>query len=233
MRIVICEDNNEERKILENYIKIWADERKIIVDLLYYHNAEEFLFAWPDIVVDLIFLDIKMKNISGIKLAEKIRENDKNIIIIFTTNFSQYVLKGYDVDALHFLIKPLSLSKIISVLNKAYNIWYSCEKEIIIVTNNFGQVKLFCGSIYFVKMYSHIAELHTETEIFKIRKTSEELIKKLPSHFVRCHRSYIVNLLKVDCVYKNSVLLSTGEELPISRNNSKYVKDTFVRLFKE
>lgn len=235
MRIVICEDNSVEQENLANNIKDWSDIKKIDVDLLCFNNAEEFLFAWPDIVVDIIFLDIKMKGISGIKLADKIKKISKNILIIFITNFPQYSLKGYDVDALHFLVKPVSSVKLNSVLDKAYGIWSSHEKDAIVVTpqNDCGQIKLFCGDIYFIKMNSHKAELHTENQIFEIRKTVEELIKLLPPHFVRCHRSHIVNLLKAECVYKNYILLSTGEKLPVSRNQSKYVKDTFVRLFKE
>ncbi len=232
MRVVICEDNNDEQKCLVSAINEWADTKQIKVNLLCYNCAEEFLFVWPDIVADILFLDIKMKEMSGIKLAEKIRENDKNILIVFTSNFQQYSLKGYEVDALHFLVKPLSSVKLTAVLDKAYDIWYSREKDVVLVTNEFGQFKLFCRNIYYIKMDSHIAELHTENEIYEVRKTTEGLMKLLPSYFIRCHRSYIVNLLKVDCVYNNSLLLSTGEKLPISRKNAKDVNDTFVGLFR-
>lgn len=233
MRIVICEDNLNEREGLASVIKGWADVRKIDVDILCYSNSEEFWFAWPDIAVDAIFLDIKMKDVSGLELAEKIRKYDKDMLIVFTTNFREYSLQGYNVDALNYLVKPILSSKLISVLDKAYDIFCSRIKDVILVTNDLAQIKLFCGNIYFIKMNSHTAELHTDTEIFLIRKTVKELIQLLPSYFVRCHRSYIVNLYKVDIVYKSFVVLSTKDKLPISRNKSKYVNDAFVRLIGE
>lgn len=233
MRIVICEDNNEEQECLASAIKKWSDVRKINVDLLRYGNAEDFQFVWPDMVVDIIFLDIELKRMTGIQLAEKIRKIDKNVLIVFVTGFTQHILKGYDVDALNYLIKPLSSDKLNSVLDKAYGIWCAREKDAIIVKNDDGLIKLFYGNLYYIKMNSHTAELHTESETFKIRKTTKELREILPSYFVRCSRSYMVNLIKVDCIYENSLLLSTGEKLPISRNNAKYVRDVFVRLFKE
>lgn len=232
MKIVICEDNKPEQKQLEKSIKNWADASEVNIDILCYCSAEEFLFAWPDTIVDVIFIDIKMKEMTGLKLAEKIREVDKNLLIVFITNHLQYSTKGYDVNALHFLVKPVSTDKLFSVLDKAYNIWSSSEKDIIIVTNDSVQVKLHCGDIYYVKMNSHTAELHMKKQIFEIRTTAEEMTKLLPYYFVRSHRSYIVNLFKADCVYKDIILLSTGEKLPISRKNSKYVNDAFVRLFK-
>lgn len=233
MLIVICEDNNSESEYLLTAIKAWAGIRQIKVDLLRYRSAEEFLFVWPDMAVDIIFLDIVMKKMSGVNLAEKIREFDKNVLIVFVTGFTQYMLNGYDVSALHYLIKPLSSEKLNLVLDKAYQIWYSHEKDAIIVKNDYGKVKLFLGNIYYIKKNSHIAEMHTENKIFKIRKSTKELMELIPAHFIRCHRSYIVNLLKVDCVYENALLLSNGEKLPISRNNTKCVKDAFIRLFKE
>lgn len=233
MKVVICEDNTIEQKQLAKCIKMWAVESEVYIDIQCYGSAEEFLFAWPDTIVDIVFIDIKMKEMTGMKLAEKIRQVDKNMLIVFITSYPQYSTKGYDVDALHYLVKPISAAKLFSVLDKAYNIWVSCEKDIIIVTSDSGQVKLHCSDIYYIKMISHTAELHTKQQIFKIRITAEEMAKLLPSNFVRSHRSYIVNLLKADCVYKDSILLSTGEKLPISRNNFKYVNDTFVNLFKE
>lgn len=233
MRIAICEDNLNEQIRLSDAIKDWANARKEQIDILCYRNAEEFIISWTDLSFDLAFLDIQMKNMSGIQLAEHIRCSDKNMLIVFVTGFSQYVLKGYDVDALHYLIKPLSPTKLIPVLDKARIIWRSKQKEVLLVSVGSGQMKLPIGSIFYISMISHIAEIHTYDEMYEMRKTAAELNKILPSHFMRCHRSYIVNLLKADCVYRDSIILSNGSKLPISRNNSQLINDEFVRLYME
>jgi DNA-binding LytR/AlgR family response regulator len=233
MRIAICEDQDAEQARLTNAIKDWASARKVQVDILCYSNAEAFIVAWPDMSFDLAFLDIQMKNMTGIQLADFIRQTDKNMLIVFVTSYSQYVLKGYDVNALHYLIKPLSSAKLLPILDKAHVIWRSRQRDVLLVANGTGQIKLPFGNIFYISMWSHIAEIHTDGDAYELRKTALELSNQLPSHFIRCHRSYIVNLLKADCVYKDSIMLSNGKKLPISRNNSKLVNDAFVRLYTE
>jgi DNA-binding LytR/AlgR family response regulator len=233
MRIAICEDNPKEKERLEAAIKDWAQARNTQADIVYYTSAEAFLMAWPEMSFDLAFLDIQMKNMSGIELAETIRRTDKNILLVFVTSFTQYVLKGYDVAALHYLIKPLSAAKLLPVLDKAQMIWRSRQSDFIMVSDGNGQIKLPYDSINYIAMISHTAVIHTNDKTYDLRKTAAELIEILPPHFVRCHRSYIVNLFKADCVYKDSLILSDGTKLAISRNSSKQVGDAFLRLHTE
>ena len=233
MRIAICEDAQAAMERLSDAVKDWAAARNISVDIMRYESAEAFVLAWPDITFDILFLDIQMKKMSGIELAEFIRKSDKNMLIVFVTSFEQYSLKGYDFNALHFLVKPLSPTKLIPILDKAYTVWRSREKDAFVIQDGNALIKLpFCDIIY-ISMFSHTAELITTDKTYKLRKTAAELEQMLPSHFVRCHRSYIINLLKTDRVYKDSVLLSNGARPPISRNNSKNINDAFVRLHTE
>jgi len=231
MRIAICDDEPKMQECIEEAIKDWANSHKYQMDILKYPDAESFLFVWPNISFDLAFLDIKMKTMDGVELAEHIRRTDKDMMIVFVTSFKQYVLKGYDVNALHYLIKPLSVAKLLPILDRAHMVWNSYKKLALLVSDKNGQVKIMYNDIYYISMFSHMASIHTLDKSFKWRKTADELLELLPDYFVRCHRSYIVNLLKTDCVYKDSLLLSNGEKIPVSRNNSKKVNDTFTRLY--
>ena len=233
MRFAICEDDLSMQQRLSDAVADWAKSKKIQADILCYTSAESFIMAWPDISFDLAFLDIQMKGMTGIELAEYIRKTDKNMLIVFVTSFSQYVLKGYDVNALHYLIKPLSQAKLLPILDKAYTIWSSRQNAVILVANGNGQMKLPYNDIFCISMLSHTAKIQTEDDTYEQRRTADELTDILPWYFIRCHRSYIVNLFKVDCVYKESLLLSNGNSLPISRNNSKMVNDAFVKLHTE
>lgn len=230
VRIAICEDESGAAEKLTETILDWADARKVEVDIKGYNNAESFLMTWPDVAFDLVFLDIEMKNISGIQLAEIIRETDKNMMIVFVTSHKQYALRGYDVNALHYLIKPLSTIKLLPVLDKAHAFWSTGQKEFLIVSNDIGKNKLLLNEIYYISMHAHNAEIYTFDNTHTLRKTANELAESLPSCFIRCHRSYIVNMYKVDCIYKDTLRLSNGTELPISRSSIKSVKDAFVRL---
>jgi len=230
LRIAICEDDVDLQKRLETAIDDWAETHRVSIDILCYPSAEAFLMAWPDMPFDLAFLDIQMKEMSGIELAGYIRESDSNMLIVFVTSFSQYVLKGYDVNALHYLIKPVSPAKLLPILDKALVIWKSRQDAFFIVSADEGQLKLPYADISHISITSHTASVHAGGKAYELRRTMNELTEALPSYFVRVHRSYIVNLFKVDCVYKDYLLLSSNERLPISRNNSKDVKDAFMRL---
>ncbi|MCL2222759.1 MAG: LytTR family DNA-binding domain-containing protein [Oscillospiraceae bacterium] len=230
MRIAICEDDAVQQERLTTALKDWAGVRKVNADILCYSSAEEFLFAWSDISFDLAFLDIQMKNIDGIELAETIRKTDSNMLIVFVTSYKEYVLKGYDINALHYLIKPISPAKLLPVLDRAHLIIRSRNDDIMILNNHSGKVKVPFADINYISIMSHTVRIHTNKEIFEKRITMSELHDLLPGYFIRTHRSYIVNLFKADCVYKESLLLSTGEELPISRKNTKEVNNAFVRL---
>lgn len=233
MRIAICEDTSSMTQRLSDAIGDWAASRKIQVDVLCYKSAEAFIMAWPDISFDLTFLDIQMKNMTGIELAEQIRKTDENMMLVFVTGHSQYVLKGYDVNALHYLIKPLSPAKLLPILDKAYTIWRSRQNAVFLVPVDSGLKKIPYGEIYYFTMFSHTAKIQTADNEYDIRKTAHELIESLPVYFIRCHRSYIVNLLKADCVYNGSILMTDGKTIPVSRKCSKEVSDAFIRLHME
>jgi len=230
MRIAICEDEVEQQELLSATLKDWATTRKMNIDVLCYNSSEDFMFAWPDIFFDLVFLDIQMKKIDGIELAETIRKVDNNMLIVFVTSFKEYVLKGYDINALHYLIKPVSPAKLLPVLDKAHIIIRSRNENIMLLNNDMGKVKVAFSDINYIGIASHTARIHTDKGVYNKRVTMSELQDILPDYFVKNHRSYIVNLFKVDCVYKEALLLSTGEELPISRKNTKSVNDAFTRL---
>jgi DNA-binding LytR/AlgR family response regulator len=143
------------------------------------------------------------------------------------------VLRGYDVNALHFLIKPASPAKLLPILDKALAIWRARRSTVLVLSDRGGHLKLPVGEILYITMQSHIAIIHMDGAVIETRQTMSELLESLPENFVQTHRSYIVNLYKVDCVYKESLILSNAVKLPVSRKNTKDVNDAFLRLHME
>lgn len=230
MQIAICDDEQKSREQLAKLIKNWACDQNAEIDLSYYGSAEEFTMSWPEIPCDLIFLDIKMKNMNGMQLAETIRKRDAKIMIVFVTGFSQYSISGYNVDALNYLTKPISTAKLLQTLDKAHMIYSSRKNSFFIATKEKTLCKVFFDDIYSISMSAHYACIFTADASYKIRKSAKELDEMLPKYFVRCHRSHTVNIFKVERIRGNSLVLLNQEELPLSRNHAKQVKDAFVNL---
>jgi len=234
MRIVICEDSINDQNHLTKLIKSWAKEAGIENKIDTYDSAKAFWFAWPDIVADIVFLDIELEKTgkNGFALANDIRKEDPDTPIVFTTSHQQYSLKGYDYFPLHYLIKPLTAAKLYPILDKALAMSSSNNKEVFIYKEDSGIVRLPNNNIHYIMLKSHQTTIQLQDREVSLRKNGEELLNQLPAHFVRCHRSYIVNLLKIESVDNHHALLSSGTYIPVSRGKSKKVREAFYELHK-
>lgn len=122
INIAICEDDENQLLINKYYIEQWANLREKRINILLYKNAESFLFNWNyEEDIDIVFLDIKMGQMSRMELARYIREQDQNISLVFITGESKYVFDGYSVQALNYLLKPVKKEDIIQCLDLLFN----------------------------------------------------------------------------------------------------------------
>ena len=230
MRIAICEDEEHAQKRLKKIICDWATVKKISTDISHFPSAEAFLMIWPETQFDLVFLDIQMKQMTGIELAALICKSDANMLIVFVTNHRQYAINGYDVNAFHYLIKPISPAKLLPILDKAYMIWHSNHEGSILISTDSAQIKLIFSDIFYISKNGNMATVNIGGKSYETRKALSEFAAILPSNFLRCHRSFIVNLYKIDSLYKSALTLSNGDTLPVSRDNAKVISDAYVRL---
>ena len=236
MKIAICEDQAVQVNLLNNKIKKWANDYDIEVTINNFTTAESFLFEWEDYdKYDIIFLDIKLGKISGVELSNIIREKNKNVDIVFVTGFFKYALHGYKVGALQYLMKPIKISDLYFCLNKTQErISNKNDKYMMILETPKKYIKLNCNEIHYCIMISPYIDIHTSSEKITVRKKISELEREIPSkYFIRCHRSYIVNLKYVKSITKDSVVLESGIRIPISRGRYKDINDTFINYICE
>ena len=122
MRLAICDDEILQLELLKHHVAKWASDKGINTNIELFQSAEAFHFQWlENFSYDIILLDIQMPELSGMELAKLIREKDEHIEIIFVTAIADYIGQGYDVDAINYLIKPISEEKLRKCLNKVVN----------------------------------------------------------------------------------------------------------------
>ena len=232
MNIVICEDNIEELNIINEYIEQWSKNNNIKVKIDKYQSSESFLFEWTDYnKYDIVFFDIKMKKVSGIELSNLVREKNKVVDIVFVTGMIEYALHGYKVSAMQYLLKPIKQDDIYSCLNKVLERIDSTDEssKFMIIKTPKKSMKLNYDEIYYFEMFSPNIVIHTIKEEIALRKKISEIEKELKSSsFIRCHRSYIVNLKYVKSISKKTIILENEVNIPLSRNKYKEVNDYFI-----
>lgn len=232
MRIAICDDEEAQRELIVKYLLEWADTRKIHVETLSFSGSEGFLFQWEeDKTFDLLILDIEMGELNGMELAQKIREEDEEIPILFITGYESYMAQGYEVAAIQYLLKPMYKEKLFVALDKLRKTKNTEVK--IAFQAEAGMLFLLPSSICYVEAMRHNSVLHTLEKQYEVRHPFSEILKRMgeQTEFIQCHRSYLVNMKYVSAISKTELILDKGERIPISRNSYKAVNKAFISSY--
>jgi DNA-binding LytR/AlgR family response regulator len=229
INIVICDDEQAEVVYLTSLVRKWAVARDIPVRLSDYESSESFLFAYEDNkAVDILLLDIQMKKINGIELAHRIRRDNETVQIVFITGYPDFIAEGYDVSALHYLIKSVKEDKLFEVLDKAVS-HLKKSPRIITFPKTGGDIKIKADDIIYAEVLSHTVSLYLVNgkEDFQLRISDMEDL--LGDRFFRCHRSYIVSMKYVKRITKTAMILDDGREIPLSRNLYDAANQAFIK----
>jgi DNA-binding LytR/AlgR family response regulator len=231
MQIAICDDEPEQARGIKRMVESWAKAEEVPISVNLFGSAESFLFSWPEEHFDLALLDIQMKEMSGLQLAERIRKSDSVMSIVFLTGLTQFMLHGYDVNALHYLVKPVSPAKLSAVLDKAHALCVARKRDFIVAEGADGadcSVPLL--SVSYISMDAHYADIRADGGAYRLRATANELERELPPYFSRCYRSIIVNMHRVEFIRGDTLGVSGGETLPVSRKYRKSVHEAFISV---
>ena len=228
INIAICDNEAEQVAYIRQLVDKWVKNESQTARISGFESAEAFLFAYEeDKATDILLLDIQMNGKTGMELARKLRRDNERVQIIFITGYSDFMADGYDVQALHYLIKPVKEEKFFAVLNMAAE-RIKTEPRVITFPKPGGAVKIKAEDIIYVEIQSHtcVLQLKTGSESFRMRLNDME--KLLGEGFFKCHRSYIVNMKYVNRVTRSCMMLVNGQEIPLSRGLYDGANQAFI-----
>lgn len=228
MTIALCDDDKNQIKSLKNMLREWNNS----IILSEYNSAEQFLFSYPDTPCDLLLLDIEMDGMNGVELAKELRDKGDMLPIIFITGFSEYIGDGYDVEALHYLIKPVDKNKLFQVLDRYARRHRPADR--IILPSSDESMLVSSDDIIYLEAFGKKTQitLHDGKEIISTWGLGT-VAKTLGNGFVPCHRSYIINIGYVNSISKTEVTMDDGKKLPLSRRLYHSVNRAFIDFYKE
>ena len=226
--IAICDDSDVDRRSIGGMVRRWAEEAGCSVRVDGFPSAESFLFEYDrNKCYDILLLDVEMRELSGIELAKRVRAQRGRAEIVFITSHFEFIGEGYEVDALHYLVKPVAEQKLFEVLDRAAA-RLAVEPPSVVVSFDGGTVKLPEADILYVEAFAHYIEIHTSSGSYKIKESITAFESKLSEDFFRAHRSYIVNLRAVERISRTGVRLTGGAEIPLSRGKYDDVNRAFI-----
>ena len=232
MRIAVCDDEEAQRQLIAKYLQEWSLQRKRPVEILTFSGGEDFLFKWEDDkAFDLLVLDIEMGAVNGVKLAETVRKENEDIPILFITGYDTYMARGYEVAAIQYLLKPMYKDKLFVVMDKLLK-GRKPEEKFTFQTEE-GVLLLGSSEIWFVEAAGHYCILRGAKGEYQIRHSITDLVRmtKGRKEFVRCHRSFLVNLMYISAITKTEIVMDDQKRLPISRGAAKSVNEAFIRNY--
>lgn len=225
IKIGICEDEKETQDLIESHLQNLLKNREYKIEK--YISGEELLQAnFKDI--DILLLDIQMGKLNGMETARKIREVDSKMEIIFITSLIDYVQEGYEVRAYRYLLKPIELEELKKHVLNCINEIEKNKNHYILIKNKSNTYKIYSNEITYIEVQKKDMLIHTINKDFHVRYSLEKVEKDLNlDKFVRCHKSFLVNLTYVENIKSNTAILESGEEVPISRYRYKRLRKSF------
>lgn len=183
---------------------------------------------------DIIFLDIKMPEISGMELAKLMRENGQESIIVFVTSAEEYVYEAYDVEAFNFLIKPLNDEKLKNVLKKAVVKVTACNNDDFLIISSEHQIKkILLRDIFYIESVGRTVKIHCTGGIIETYRQIGDLEQTLSDkHFFRCHKSFLLNLEYVSRFDKAEIVMENGDTVFPARKRMKQFQQEFISYMK-
>lgn len=228
-KVAICDDSDADRRYIMDMVRSWASAAGHEVQIDGFPSAESFLFRYAgESDYDILLLDIEMGAMDGVTMAKELRKSNDTVQIIFITGYSDYISEGYEVAALHYLMKPVNEEKLCLVLDRAAEKLAKNERVLNFeVSGEMVRVPIY--QIRYADVLGNYVTVHALTDV-TVKMTLGELEKQLDERFYRVGRSALVNLTQISRVTRAEIRLNDGTAIPLPRGAYDGVNRAIINM---
>lgn len=228
-KVAICDDSDVDRRYIMDMVRSWASAAGHEVQIDGFPSAESFLFRYAgESDYDILLLDIEMGAMDGVTMAKELRKSNDTVQIIFITGYSDYISEGYEVAALHYLMKPVNEEKLCLVLDRAAEKLAKNERVLNFeVSGEMVRVPIY--QIRYADVIGNYVTVHAQTDV-TVKMTLGELEKQLDERFYRVGRSALVNLTQISRVTRAEIRLNDGTAIPLPRGAYEGVNRAIINM---
>lgn len=228
-KLAICDDSEADRQYVLSMVRRWAAEAGHTVQIDAFSSAESFLFHYAgERDYDILLLDIEMGAMDGVSMAKQLRRDNDTVQIVFITGYCDYISEGYEVAALHYLMKPVKEEKLFPVLGRAAEKLAKNEKVLTLESGG-EMVRVPIYQIRYADVFGNYVTIHAQTDV-TVKMPLGKLEKALDERFYRVGRSAVVNLTQISRVTKTEIRLSDGTVLPLPRGAYDGVNRAIINM---
>lgn len=228
MLAVICEDQADDRALLAGFCDRYAKEKHLPVTVLAFENAGALLkdrAAWG---ADVLFLDIYMEGALGVDAARILRGKGFPGAIVFTTTSREHYADGFEVEAAHYLSKPVAWPSFCEAMRRVLG-HSLAQARTVRVTVGRTEVEVDVTGLWYIEVYGHKTILHTSKGPLTANQSLTALEGALRGDpFLRCYRYFLVNMDFVERVTEDAFLMKDGREIPLSRDGRAAIKNRYL-----
>ncbi len=229
MNIAIIDDNQEDRSLLLGYFDEYFKQFPIYKTIQVFDSGESFMRSWKKGAFDFIFIDIVLGDSNGVEIAGRIRQDDPDCLIIFSSVSSEYGVQSYRVRAFDYLLKPYSYAQFKATLDLCHK-EFQKHGKFIEVKESRTYVKILLDDIIFTDYFNHYIQIHTRQRVVKSYLRFEAFAPMLLAYpqFLCCYRNCIINMDKVSSVEKFDFVMNTREHVPITRAERRAIYQQYA-----
>lgn len=212
MVVAICEDEGYILAELRKKVEKYMNSKSLPVSIKTFTSGEELLKEKKKF--DIVLLDLMLPGIHGLEVARQISGRSR---VIFITSYREHAVEAFDVNAVHYLVKPVTEERLFRALGRAVNQTEKVDNQALTIIKNGKTQVIFIRDILYCEVFNHQVRIHTVHGTYDYFGTLDMLETKLDERFFRCHRSFVVNMSCVAGQEKGVAILTNGEKIFISR----------------
>ncbi len=234
MRIAICDDQPAQLSLLQSQCRRWGDLRHERTELLCFNSAESFLFAYEtDKQLDVLLLDIQMPGLSGMELAQKLRQSRDSLTLALVTSTPDFALQGYEISALAYLLKPVSDEALFALLDRVTA--HRTPPSVLIDHDGITE-RLPLSDILYLESAGHNTRIVCMQQVIEsphvLSYFEAQLAAQFPGHFHRCHRCYLIHLAHATSLHKKEVILEPDHHIPVARGHFEPLNLAYMAYYR-
>ena len=229
VELVLCDDEKIYRNDLKKILGTELELSGINYRVTEFSCGEDLLSGLSAEGLQIIFLDIEMKDLDGVETAKKLRMKNSSAVIIFVTSHPDFVFQGYEVRALNYILKPYKPEKIKEVLHKALESLDVSTEKYLCLEQRSGAIRIPLSSIRYFTSDKRIVREVTDNGTYDFYDKLNDLETKLSDAFVRIHNRYLIHLKYLSEIQGNQAIVD-GESLPVSRSCKSALSIAFAKF---